>query len=124
MASFKNEMEMNKEFDALIAEIASAVSTDESRPAVVRPSKYKQMEFVEACMLYLTKGTNASVSSVVNSPFKSMGSVTVETDAICFRDPIWFARAAEFAANVEIYPLVEDRIRIEFAFYGLAVPLG
>ena len=49
-----------------------------------------------------------------------MGSVSVEGKSLEFDDPMRFARAAEFASNVEIYPLANDRVRLTFTFHGLA----
>lgn len=114
---------MDSSFDSLVQELAAVIEEGENRPAMVSSVKYKQMEFVEACMRYLTKGTNATVTTEVNTPFKSMGSVTVEAESLAFLEPIWFARAAEFASNAEIYPLVENRVRLQFAFYGLLIPV-
>ena len=74
-------------------------------------------------MKYLTRGTDAEVSYKLYQPFKSMGSVSVEAKVLEFYDPEWFARAAEFASNTEVYPLAKNRVRLTFTFHGLTKPI-
>mgnify|MGYP000216046892 CR=1 FL=1 len=38
-------------------------------------------------------------------------------------NPEWFARAAEFASNTEVYPLTKNRIRLTFTFHGITTPI-
>ena len=46
-----------------------------------------------------------------------------ETERLDFDNPEWFARAAEFASNTEVYPLAKNRIRLTFTFHGITTPL-
>ena len=52
-----------------------------------------------------------------------MGGVSVEGKVLEFAGSKWFARAAEFASNTEVYPLAKNRVRLTFTFHGLTAPI-
>lgn len=110
-------------FDRLVAAMRDDVIADQLKTTVINVPRYEQMEFAYAVLKYLTRGTNAKVSYEIEDSFKTVGNVTVETDSFVCKEPEWFARAAEFANNVEIYPLLKNRIRMTFSFFGVTTPV-
>lgn len=85
--------------------------------------KHQQMKFVYSVLKHFAKGTDAVLSYKLCEPFKTMGSVSIEAKRLDFDNPEWFARAAEFASNTEVYPLAKNRIRLTFTFHGITTPI-
>ena len=59
----------------------------------------------------------------LNKPLNSMGTVSVEGNPLMFTNSLWFSRAAEFASNMEVYPLAKNLVRLTFTFHGLTNPI-
>lgn len=112
--------QVEQRMDEIVERLRPYIDDDEKKPALLNEDKLKQLEFTYLAMRYLTQGTDAVVTYKLYEPFKTMGSVSVEGKSLEFDDPMRFARAAEFASNIEIYPLANDRVRLTFTFHGLA----
>lgn len=103
-------------FDSFVDAIYDEVMNDEMKTTIISLPKHQQMKFVY-------KGTDAVLSYKLCEPFKTMGSVSIEAKRLDFDNPEWFARAAEFASNTEVYPLAKNRIRLTFTFHGITTPI-
>ena len=114
------DAQVERRMDEIVESLRPYIEDDEKKLALLNEDRLKQLEFVYLAMRYLTQGTDAAVTYKLYEPFKTMGSVSVEGKSLEFDDPMRFARAAEFAGNVEIYPLANDRVRLTFTFHGLA----
>lgn len=108
--------------DDMILAIGEIAREEDSKTAIIAPTKMQQMNFVHSVAKFITKNQNAKVTYTLNKPYKSMGNVTIEGDNLILSGK-WFSRAAEFANNTEIYPLVNGKIRITFTFHGLTMPI-
>lgn len=114
----------NEAAAAAIEEMWQRFFSQDAKPAAVVIPRLKQMEFAYAVMKYLVRDIpGCSLSYKLHEPFKSCGSITVEAKELYFIKREWFARAAEFASNVEIYPLTNGRVRLSMGFWGLAKPI-
>lgn len=120
---FNSDEEVWEMLDNVVVTVGEAVMVDESKPAVLNPIKIQQMQFAYGVLKYLTKGTGAKLTYALNEPFKSMGSISVEGKNLTFTNAEWFARAAEFASNTEIYPLTNGKVRLTLTFHGLVRPV-
>lgn len=49
----------------------------------------------------------------------SSGDIIIEAEEIRFVGTKWFARIAELADNIDVYPLTDGAIRMTVGFYGL-----
>lgn len=121
---FRSDGEIEEELDAILESIGEDLIEDEAKTTIANPHRIEQMQFSYAVLKYLIRNTSATISYELYKPFKTMGSITVEGKLLDFDKPEWFARAAEFANSTDIYPLSADRVRIEFTFHGLTVPMG
>lgn len=111
-------LEIEKDFDAFIEFMKDKLEKDKENKKVHNFLQYEKMNFVESVLKKLASFCNAEVKSEVSDVFESEGSVTIEGKHLEF--PVeWFARAAEFADNMEIYPLAKNAVRISFAFHNL-----
>lgn len=106
-----------------IDSVKDDVAADEEKTTVLNPMKLQQMQFAHAALKYITRDSDVEVSYKLNTPFKTMGSISVEGETLAFDKPEWFARVAEFANNMEVYPLVKNRVRLTFTFHGLTKPI-
>lgn len=125
---------MSKEFDleftsdehmnAVLDAITEQIQSDEKRTAMLSPIRLQQMEFSHAVLKRLTDDLDdVSLTYELHKPFKTMGYITIEGKNITFADSEWFSRAAEFASNMEIYPLEANKVRLTLTFHGLTVPV-
>ena len=120
---FNSDEDVWEMLDNVVVTVGEAVMVDESKPAVLNPIKIQQMQFAYGVLKYLTKGTGAKLTYALNEPFKSMGSISVEGKNLTFTNAEWFARAAEFASNTEVYPLTNGNVKMTLTFHGLVRPI-
>jgi PDZ domain-containing secreted protein len=117
---FDDEQEVFDAFDEWIDSVKDEILSEDSKVMAINPLKVKQMQFVYAVLKRCATGSDVKISYKMNEPFKSMGSVSVEGNELVFTEAKWMARAVEFASNVEIYPLADERVRMTFTFHGIA----
>ena len=120
---FSSVEEMDKEFDAILSAVQDNIEADERKVTVLNALRMKQFQFSYAAILYLTRGTDVVVSYKLYEPFKTMGSIHIEGEAVVFQDMVRFARAAEFANNIEVYPLAKNKVHMALTFHGLTAPV-
>ena len=120
---FHSDEEVWAMLDNVVVTVGEAIAVDENKPAVLNPIKIQQMQFSYGVIKYLTQNTDTKLSYALHEPFKSMGSITVEGKCLTFTNSEWFARAAEFASNTEIYPLTNGKVRLTLTFHGLVRPV-
>ena len=120
---FSSTEEMERELDAILSVVQDSIEDDERKVTVLNNLRMKQFQFAYAALLYLTRGTDVSVSYKMYEPFKTMGSISIEGECVEFNDMVRFTRAAEFASNIEVYPLAKNKVRMTFTFHGLTAPI-
>ena len=115
--------EVFAEFDALIAMLNSL-----PRPSVtmLNQGRVEEMKFAADMIRHTLKetGSEAHIECKQHELDPGIGIITVEGIELTFVDMEGFARAAEFASNFEVYPLVQNKVRMAYAFYGLVTPLA
>lgn len=120
---FMSDEELQNAMDEFVNSVKDDVSADEEKTTVLNPIKLQQMQFAHAVLKYITRDSDVEISYKLNTPFKTMGSISVEGEVLAFDKPEWFARVAEFANNMEVYTLVKNRVRLTFTFHGLTKPI-
>ncbi len=120
---FTSEEDIRHLLDGFVEGMQDMVAEDEGKTTIINPLRLAQIKFTYSVMKYLTRDTDAEVTYKLNEPFKTMGSVSVEGKVLEFAGSKWFARAAEFASNTEVYPLAKNRVRLTFTFHGLTAPI-
>lgn len=120
---FSSVEEMEREFDAILSAVQDNIEADERKVTVLNALRMKQFQFSYAAILYLTRGTDVVVSYKLYEPFKTMGSIHIEGETVVFQDMVRFARAAEFASNIEVYPLAKNKVHMTLTFHGLTAPV-
>lgn len=121
---FMNDEDVEEELDAILESVRDDFEAEEAQPTILSHIRFRQMQFVYAVLKYITRETNANITYELQKPFKSMGSIAVEGRLLEFDKPEWFARAAEFANSTDIYPLSSNKVRIEYTFHGLTIPMN
>lgn len=120
---FTSEEEIQRLLDGFVDGMQDMVTEDEGKTAIINPLRLAQIRFTYSVMKYLTRDADVNVTYKLHDPFKSMGSVSVEGKVLEFTSSKWFARAAEFASNTEVYPLAKNGVRLTFTFHGLTKPI-
>lgn len=121
---FSSDEEVGEMLDNIILAMGEMIEADESKPAIMNPIRFQQMQFSYGLMKYLTRNTGAQLTYTLNEPYMSMGSISVEGSCLDFTNAHWFARAAEFASNTEIYPLSNGKVKLTLTFHGITRPIG
>lgn len=108
-----------------IDELAEAVAEEDRLPAVLNPVRVRDMRKAELILQKIADDNSAKtkIQSRYNEPFKSMGSIELETKSLRVTDIESFRRASLLADNVDIYPLTDGNVRISFGFHGIAIPV-
>ena len=118
------EFETDEQLEAVLDAISEVIETEDKKPSVLSPVRFEQMNFCHAVLKYLTKDMkDVKLTYALHKPFKTMGYVTIEGKELTFTKSEWFARAAEFASSMEVYPLSQNKVRLTFTFHGLTVPM-
>lgn len=120
---FTSEEDIQHLLDGFVEGMQDMVAEDEGKTTIINPLRLAQIKFTYSVMKYLTRDTDAEVTYKLNEPLKTMGGVSVEGKVLEFAGSKWFARAAEFASNTEVYPLAKNRVRLTFTFHGLTAPI-
>ena len=113
----------NKELDELLDSIGRWIIEDETRPSILNPLRMEQLCFSKAVLQNMVDGSNMKISAVIHEPFNSMGSICVEGENLEFGDCKWLGRVIELASNVEIFPLIEGKVKMVLTFHGLTAPI-
>ena len=121
---FNSEDDIEEMFDSFVDKIRENIIADEEKVTILNPLRLAQIRFTYSVMRYLTKGTDIMVTYKLNEPSKAMGSVSVEGETLEITNSKWFARAVEFANNIEIYPLAKGGVRLTFTFHNLTTPIA
>ena len=117
-------------YDEDFAEVDALIEYLQSLPRapilILNPMRLQQMRFSAAMLNKLLRetGNTANIECKQHEAEFSAGVIRVESFDISIVDMEGFARAAEFASNIEIYPLAENKIRMALMFYGLTIPAG
>lgn len=77
--------------------------------------------FTYKLLTYLAKKARAKATYSTNNPIAGMGSVSIVGRNLQFKnaDAKWFIKAAELAANLDIYPKTDGTVEICYTFYDL-----
>lgn len=106
---------LNDEFLDRIAKIAAQEDAEDHERV---PGK---VEAIDLCCDYLQRTvTGAKVTSVIGAPYKSMGYISLVGKDIKFDSSETFLAVASIASNVEVYPMTDGNVRINFTFHGIA----
>ena len=105
--------------DEVLMKIARAVYNDEQKNTAVVPEREEQVRIAYNLMKRIVSDENVKVSYELHKPFPSSGSVSAEGKEIIIENPTLFAKIAEIATNLEVYPKVNGNVVMSFAFDGL-----
>lgn len=121
----KEDFRVDAEQEQILDAVSALLLAVERQPAVLNVSRYRQMAFAHAVLQKLARDAgDMTLTYKLHQPFKFMGSVSLEGESLEFCNSPLFSRAAGLADNIEIYPLVNGRVRMTFTFHGLTTPIG
>ena len=120
----KNNDDMtDEELDGFIDTIVKAVRNGDNVPHIMSQQRFSEMEAAYRILLRMAKGNGwGRVSYVLNEPYKSMGSISVEAKSISLPSDIFLA-LCELSRNIDIYALSTGNIKLDLTFNGLASPI-
>lgn len=118
----KEKAEDQRADEAVLA-LGEMLAAYDARPAVLNLRRFQEMKqcyaFIQKQLL--TPGTD--ISYRLHEPLKSMGSISLEADNFIFKEPEFLKLASLMASNLEVYPLVNGKLRMTFGFSELTTPI-
>lgn len=97
----------------------------ESEDGAVRLINMRKVEMMEFCVAAIKKAIaktgrrDLKITHGRRDISPTTGYVSVEGVSIDIDEFEWFARAAEFAHNMEVYALANGKVRMTFTFYDV-----
>lgn len=120
---FQTEEEAEKALDELAASAGEVIMEEDGKTSLLDPLRMEQMKFCHSILAFLTKDKPVKLTYRLHESFQSMGSISLEGERIAFEGAKWILRVAEFANNMDVYPLAKNAVRITFTFLGLTRPI-
>ena len=118
-----DEAEISEETDAVVLALGAWLKAWDAKAAIINPRKIAQMKRCFELIQSQLAAQDVSLSYHLHDPYKSTGSIVLEADKFIFDHPELLRDACALASNAELYPLVNGKLRIAFAFDGLTVPI-
>ena len=116
---FTSDEEVNEMIDSIVVTLNDAINEDETGVSVLDANKLRQLQFTYLALRYMSKGSRARVTYTLNEPYTSVGYVSITGRNIQLKHPEWFAKIADYASNMEVYPKTNGTVQINFTFHGL-----
>lgn len=113
-----------KETENPMGELASKIAESEAGVHISIPEKIEQVETAFEAIKYAVSGRNVKVTCELNTPYPSMGAVSVTGRGIRVIDPALFSKVAEMSANFEVYPKTDNTVQMNFTFHNLTRKAG
>lgn len=110
--------------DEFVLQLGERIAKDESGVSIMNPMREENVDFVYKVLRYLTRDDDSVTLKRDDVMYPSMASISLEAEAVTFTDMKWFLRAAEFASNLDVYPLTNGKIRMTFGFHGMTKKLS
>ena len=120
----REEFTLDPEQEQILGNLAALILANERRASVLNLTKYAKIEASYALLRALTCDMEGvRLTYALHEPFKSAGFISLEGESLEFYRLPLFSRAAGLADNIEIYPLIGDRICMTFTFLSLTTPI-
>ena len=104
--------------DGLLKAILDQIEKEESGEHL---NDEEKIALIDRCCDVLHDFTEgATVTTVLNAPFKSMGYISLVGKDIEFLSSEAMRVVSLAASNLNIYPKVDGSVRIDFTFHGVA----
>lgn len=120
---FMSDAEVEETLESLTDLIGEQAENEDGKTSIINPRKIQAVLYTYKILKYLTKGTKAKVTYVLNEPYKSMGCVSVIGKELTFSNPKWFMVAVKLSSNFNVYPKTDGTVQMDFTFHGLTVSL-
>ncbi|MBQ0014724.1 MAG: hypothetical protein KBS82_05325 [Oscillospiraceae bacterium] len=116
---YEDDADVDEALDNLIITLGEKIVEEETGTQVIVPHRVQHVMYTYKLMKYLCKGSGATVQYFLHEPFTSVGYVRVTGENLEFGHPEWFDRAVELADNLDICPLTNGKIQMDFTFHGI-----
>ena len=117
------EEKMDGRMEDLIVAIGKLMAEEDAKTSIINQNRLREIKFVYDVVktMFLKQGMDLTYE--LNAPLKSMASVSLTGEDLCFSNAEWFSRVAEFSDTIDVEPLVNGKVRLTFGFHGLTTPI-
>lgn len=110
--------ELEEQDYAIIEAIGAAIEAEEAEPQVLNVQR--MLQFVSALrQLKAIAWGSWKVTYALHEPYTSMGVISIEAAEFTFENLQALQRVLVNASNVEIYPLLNDNLKMSITFHGI-----
>jgi len=114
--------ELDEQTQAIIEAIGQAIIAEESVPQIINVHRVLQINQAYRAVTAIA-WPSWKVSCELNSPFTSMGVISIEAAEFTFENLNCLQTVLSTASNVEIYPLTNGKLRMNIAYHGITKKL-
>lgn len=108
------------EGEKMLNMLTDEINAEERQVMIMNLPRMQQMIVSYAIIQKIFNGNkDVRINYKLNEPFKSMGYIELEGVVLEFDDTELFVQAAVLADNVEIYPLVKNKVHMNLTFHNL-----
>lgn len=105
--------------NSVLFALAKEIKRDEAKTAFLNPARLQDMRDALGFLRCLWVSGGISITYQLHAPAKSMGCITVEGPELTISNQESFSKAVRLASNVDICPLADGGVGMDFAFHGL-----
>ena len=111
-------VEMEEQDYAIIEAIGAAIEAEEAEPQILNAQR--MLQFVAALrQLKAVAWESWRITCALHEPYTSMGVISIEAAEFTFENLQALQRILANASNVEIYPLLNDNLKMNITFHGI-----
>lgn len=110
------------EFRDSCQDLYNKIVEEEHSPHVLNEKRVKEMCYAVSMLEKIGSDADATVCHSFGENIQSMGSAYIEGLDIVCRDTNLFSQVVRLADGIDVYPLTNGNVRIEFAFHNITVP--
>ena len=103
--------------DQLIMSLGKAIMEQEMKPSILDFNRMAQIMWSYRVIREHLLEEEMELSYSLHDCFARVGTITIESVEMWFCSAAWFCMALSFTSNVEIYPLVNGKVRMTISYY-------
>jgi len=116
--SMEELFELDENTQAIIEAIGAAIVAEETEPQLLDVERLLQM-MTALRQLKAIAWESWKITYSIYEPYTSMGVISIEAAEFTFENLQALQRVLVNASNVEIYPLLNDNLKMNITFHGI-----
>ena len=117
------EFLFEEEVDPYILELGKLIQAEDEKVHVLNEEVLKRFEMAYRLLQKAFEDHDAEITYTLHKPYKSCGAIRICGEDLIVSDAKAFALAVELIPNIDIYPLTDGRVQMDFSVSNLTTPI-